>query len=103
MDLGKYERQVFRRILRGDRYSLEIREALRAEGMRWWQEHNVYIALSQLEGHWGLVHSELETDVPNRGGRPRRRYTLTPVGEFAQMHLNLTGVGVGVSDLGADR
>ena len=64
----------------GDRaYGVSILDEIRAASGKEASVAAVYAALERL-GRQGLVRVSLSDPVPERGGRARREYKLTPVG-----------------------
>ena len=71
--------------LRGDGYSATIRAAIQARTRRHVSRGALYITLDRLEAK-GLLASALGDPLPQRGGRPRRTYSLTTAGQRALRH-----------------
>lgn len=73
--------------LQDDAYSLPIRKQLsRATGYSW-SLSSVYTPLNRLVKK-RLLTSYLTEPLPERGGRPRRIYQLTPAGRQQLLHIH---------------
>lgn len=72
--------------LQGDAYSLPIRTQVSAITGRTWSLSSIYTPLDRLTRK-GLLASSLTPPLPERGGRPRRVYRLTPKGRQALLHI----------------
>ena len=72
--------------LQGDAYSLPIREQVSKITGRSWSLSSIYTPLDRLTRK-GLLTSSLTPPVPERGGRPKRVYGLTPRGRQALLHI----------------
>lgn len=72
--------------LQGDAYSLPIREQVSKITGRSWSLSSIYTPLDRLTRK-GLLTSSLTPPVPERGGRPKRVYELTPRGRQALLHV----------------
>ncbi|MEM1125308.1 MAG: helix-turn-helix transcriptional regulator [Bacteroidota bacterium] len=72
--------------LQDNAYSLPIREQVSALVGYTWSLSSVYTPLDRLTRK-GLVTSRLTASLPERGGRPRRIYTLTAKGRHALLHI----------------
>jgi DNA-binding PadR family transcriptional regulator len=79
--LGEFEEVVLLAVLRsGDEaYAIPVREEIRRRARRRVARGALYTALERLEEK-GLVASRLGEPRPERGGRARRYYALTPRG-----------------------
>jgi DNA-binding PadR family transcriptional regulator len=77
--LGDLEQIVLLAVLRlGDKaYAVPILEEIRAQGGRQIARGALYTALDRLESK-GYLRSRLGEPLPERGGRPRRYFTVTP-------------------------
>ena len=66
----------------GEGYGLQLVERIRARcrGKLSFAQGTVYPALQELE-RIGIVRSRVSESLPERGGRPRIYYSLTPLGE----------------------
>ena len=73
-------------LIRGEGYGLDLiaRVRERTKGKVKIHQGNVYPTLRALEAE-GLVRSYEADPLPERGGRPRRYYQLTPDGKKAAM------------------
>lgn len=72
--------------LQGDAYSVSICKHLTAATQKPWSLGAVYMPLERLEKR-GLLTSRLSEITPDRGGRPKRLYTLTRKGKQALLHV----------------
>jgi DNA-binding PadR family transcriptional regulator len=90
--LGDFEHLVLLAVLRlGDRsYGVPILEAIASRTGRAVSRPAVYIALRRLEAK-GLVKSRLGEATPQRGGRAKRYFALTPAGH-RQLHASRTAL-----------
>jgi len=79
--LGDVEQFVLIALLHldGDSYSVPIMDEIRRRTGRQVAKAAVYIALRRLEEK-GLVRSRMGDATPERGGRARRHFRLTPGG-----------------------
>ena len=79
--LGEFEQMVLLAILRlGDEaYAIPVREELGARTGRSVARGALYTALERLESK-KCVRSAMSEPLPERGGRSRRYYTVTPAG-----------------------
>ena len=79
--LGEFEQIVLLAIVRvGDEaYAITIREEIVARTGRNVARGALYTALERLEGK-GCLDSRMSDPLPERGGRSRRYYTVTPAG-----------------------
>jgi DNA-binding PadR family transcriptional regulator len=79
--LGEFEQMVLLAILRlGDEaYAIPVREVLEARTGRSVARGALYTALERLETKTCL-RSKMSDPLPERGGRSRRYYTVTPAG-----------------------
>src|SRR5262249_57153703 len=77
--LGELEQIVLLAVLRlGDEaYAVPILEQIEAQTGRTLARGAIYTALERLETK-GCLRSRLGDPLPERGGRPRRYFTLTP-------------------------
>ena len=82
--LGEFEQMVLLGILRlGDEaYAIPLREELEARTRRDVARGALYTALERLEAK-KCVRSRMSEPLPERGGRSRRYYTVTPAGVTA--------------------
>ena len=82
--LGEFEQMVLLGILRlGDEaYAIPLREELEARTRRDVARGALYTALERLEAK-KCVRSRMSEPLPERGGRSRRYYTVTPAGVMA--------------------
>jgi PadR family transcriptional regulator, regulatory protein PadR len=80
--LGEFEQLVLLAVLRpgGEPTALEVREHLEAVAGRGVSRGALYRTFDRLERKGWLAWSLDEEDVPERGGIPRRRFTVTPEG-----------------------
>ena len=65
--------------LQQDAYTLPIQERLSELSGRKWSLSSVYAPLERLEKK-GMIRSVTTEAIPERGGRPKRIYSLTPTG-----------------------
>ena len=74
---GELEEQVVLALLRlgGESYAVPVAEELAEVAIRDVSPATVYMVLRRLEAQ-GLVSSHVGDPVPERGGRPRRFYTV---------------------------
>lgn len=79
--LGEFEQMVLLAILRlGDEaYAIPLREEIEARTGRNVARGALYTALERLETK-KCLRSTMSDPLPERGGRSRRYYTLTPAG-----------------------
>ena len=79
--LGEFEQMVLLGILRlgYDAYAIPLREEIEARTGRTVARGALYTALERLEGK-KCVRSTMSDPLPERGGRSRRYYTVTPAG-----------------------
>ena len=79
--LGEFEQMVLLGILRlGDEaYAIPLREEIEARTGRDVARGALYTALERLETK-KCVRSRMSEPLPERGGRSRRYYTVTPAG-----------------------
>ena len=84
-------------------YSLPIREQVSKSTGYSWSLSSIYTPLNRLSRK-NLVSSFLTEPLPERGGRPRRIYQLTPAGKKALIHIREIeqAVWVGVTGLAVD-
>jgi len=82
--LGDFEQIVLLAILRraGDAYGVSIREEIADRTGRAVAPGALYTALDRLEDKT-LVKSRMGDPTPQRGGRAKRFYTVTPAGRAA--------------------
>ena len=90
--------------LQGEAYTLPIQARLQEITGRSWSLSSVYAPLDRLVKQ-NLIYSELSDPVPERGGRPKRIYTLTPGGRRALLEINAVGQSMwaGVSVVALER
>jgi PadR family transcriptional regulator PadR len=81
MNLGEFEHIVLLAILRlGDEaYAIPIREEIEQRTGRAVARGALYTALERLESK-RCVRSRMSSPLPERGGRSRRYFTVTPAG-----------------------
>ena len=79
--LGEFEQMVLVAILRlgDDAYAIPLRGEIEARTGRSVARGALYTALERLEGK-KCVRSTMSEPLPERGGRSRRYYTVTPAG-----------------------
>lgn len=79
--LGEFEQVVLLAILQlGDRaYAVPMREEIARRAGRHVARGALYTALERLEAK-GLVRSHMGAPLPERGGRSRRYFRVTPAG-----------------------
>lgn len=80
--LGELEHLVLLAVARlGDQaYGVPIVDELEAQAGRRVSRASVYVALKRLENK-DLIHSALGDPTPERGGRAKRYFEVTPLGE----------------------
>ena len=81
MYLGEFEHIVLLAILRlgDDAYAIPIREEIESRTDRDVARGALYTALERLETK-GMLRSRMSEPLPERGGRSRRYFTITPAG-----------------------
>src|SRR5205809_5144105 len=81
IQLGEFEQVVLLAILRlkGDAYGVRIRELIAECTDRDPSAGALYTTLDRLEGK-GLVESRFGDPTPQRGGRPKRYFTVSKAG-----------------------
>jgi DNA-binding PadR family transcriptional regulator len=72
--------------LQDDAYSLPIRKQVSEITGYTWSLSSIYTPLDRLTRK-GLLTSSLTAPLPERGGRPRRVYRLTPKGRQALLRI----------------
>jgi PadR family transcriptional regulator PadR len=79
--LGEFEQIVLLAILRvgEDAYAIPVREEIEKRTGRHVARGALYTALDRLEAK-GCLRSRMSEPLPERGGRSRRYYTVTPSG-----------------------
>jgi DNA-binding PadR family transcriptional regulator len=82
--LGEFEEVVLLAVLRLEdaAYSIPVREEIRRCARRRVARGALYTALDRLEEK-GLLSSRMGDALPERGGRPRRYFKVTPKGLVA--------------------
>jgi DNA-binding PadR family transcriptional regulator len=82
--LGEFEQVVLLAILRlkADAYAIPVREEIEARTGRSVARGALYTALERLETK-RCLKSRMSDPLPERGGRARRDYTVTPAGVAA--------------------
>jgi PadR family transcriptional regulator len=85
--LGAFEHLLLLALVRlgDDTYGVPIREEIEARTGRVVSPGAIYTALDRLERR-GLVRSQLGDPTPERGGKRKRRYRMTPRGAAALRH-----------------
>jgi PadR family transcriptional regulator, regulatory protein PadR len=81
MNVGEFEHIVLLAVLRvgDDAYAIPIREEIEERTGRSVARGALYTALERLEGkRW--LRSRMGDPLPERGGRSRRYFTVTPTG-----------------------
>jgi PadR family transcriptional regulator, regulatory protein PadR len=100
--LGEFEYAVLLAILQvdTDAYAVPIREVLEARTARPVARGALYTALERLEAK-GILRSRMGDPTPERGGRARRYFTVTPLGMRAvrQAHAALARLSQGLESL----
>ena len=100
--LGEFEYAVLLAILHvdSDAYAVPIREVLEARTARPVARGALYTALERLEAK-GILRSRMGDPTPERGGRARRYFTVTPLGMRAvkQTHASLARLSQGLEPL----
>ncbi len=81
MNLGEFEHVVLVAILRlgEDAYAIPIREEIEKRTGRSVARGALYTALERLEGK-RCLRSRMSAPLPERGGRSRRYFVVTPAG-----------------------
>jgi DNA-binding PadR family transcriptional regulator len=81
MYLGEFEQIVLLVVLRlgEDAYAIPLREEIEERTGRTVARGALYTALERLEAK-RCVSSQMSAPLPERGGRSRRYYTVTPAG-----------------------
>lgn len=79
--LGEFEQIALLAILRlgEDAYAIPVREEIEARTGRDVARGALYTALERLEAK-GCLRSRMSEPLPERGGRSRRYYTVSPTG-----------------------
>jgi PadR family transcriptional regulator PadR len=79
--LGEFEQIVLLAIVRlgEEAYAISVREEIAARTGRTVARGALYTALERLETK-GCLDSRMSDPLPERGGRSRRYYTVTPAG-----------------------
>ena len=72
--------------LQENAYAVSIQELLAEDTGETWSFGSIYVTLDRLSSQ-GLVVSRLSDPTPERGGRSKRMYTLTPSGRTALVHI----------------
>jgi DNA-binding PadR family transcriptional regulator len=87
MYLGEFEQVVLLAALRlgDDAYAIPIREEIERRTGRTVARGALYTALERLEEK-RYLRSRMSTPLPERGGRSRRYFTVTPAGVVALRH-----------------
>ena len=81
--LGELERMVLMAVLRApDPYPVGVRNELASTAGVSLSRGTIYVTLQRLEER-GLVRSSLGDPTPERGGKAKRLFTLTPLGRQA--------------------
>lgn len=100
--LGEFEYAVLLAILQveTDAYAVPIREVLEARTARPVARGALYTALERLEAK-GILRSRMGDPTPERGGRARRYFTVTPLGMRAvkQTHAAFARLSQGLESL----
>jgi len=76
--------------LQDDAYSLRIREQISEITGYEWSLGSIYTPLERLEKR-GLLTSKLGKETPERGGRKKRIYRLTPSGKRELIAIRTVG------------
>ncbi|NQV71873.1 helix-turn-helix transcriptional regulator [bacterium] len=76
--------------LQEEAYTLPIQGRLQEITGRDWSLSSVYAPLERLVKQ-NLIKSELSEPIPERGGRPKRIYSLTSGGRRALLEINAVG------------
>lgn len=100
--LGEIEHLVLLAVLRlqGRAFALDVLRELDREAGHTVSRGTLYKSMERLEAK-GLLGWEVEDGSPERGGHPRRRFTVTPAGveELAEARSRLLNMWDGVSAL----
>jgi DNA-binding PadR family transcriptional regulator len=107
--LGGFEHVVMLALLRlpADAYGVTVRQELEARTSREVSIGAVYATMDRLEGK-GYVKSRLGDPTPERGGRSKRFFRVTPKGLLAvnRTHTSLSrlleGMNLGLKLIGSD-
>lgn len=76
--------------LQDEAYSLRIREQISQTTGSEWSLGSIYTPLERLERK-RLLTSRLSKETPERGGRKKRIYQLTPIGKKALVEIQTVG------------
>ena len=79
--------------LQDDAYSLRIREQVSEITGHEWSLGSIYTPLERLARR-RLLNSRLSPETPQRGGRKKRIYQLTPLGKKALVEIQLVGAAM---------
>ena len=100
--LGEVEHLVLLAVLRlsGEAFALDVLRELDRESGHEVSRGTLYKSIERLEAK-GLLAWEVEEGSPERGGHPRRRFSVTPAGieELAQARARFLNMWEGVSGL----
>ena len=100
--LGEFEQIVLLAILRlgDDAYAIPVREEIERRTGRAVARGALYTALERLEAK-GYLKSRMGDPTDDRGGKPRRYFTLTPLGMRAlrTTHASLANLTRGLEAL----
>jgi PadR family transcriptional regulator PadR len=82
--LGEFEQLVLLALARlgKDAYGVSVRDEIAERGGREADLGTVYSALTRLEEK-GLINSRLGEPTPERGGRRKKHFEMTPAGKVA--------------------
>ncbi len=89
--LGEFEQITLLAVarLKEDAYGVAIRNEIEERSMRPVSIGSVYAALDRMERK-GLIHSDVGSPTPERGGRAKRFYELRPPGLEAVVNARET-------------
>ena len=84
MNLGEFEQLVLLTLLRlgAEAYGAAVQAEIETHGGRMTSVSAVYTTLDRLEGK-GLVRSRVGEPTPQRGGKRKKHYEITPAGTRA--------------------
>ena len=100
--LGGAEHMVLLAVLRlrGEAFALDVLRELEAHGDHRVARGTLYKTMERLQAK-GLLSWEMEDGPPERGGHPRRRFSVTEAGlrELREARTRFMSLWAGLSDL----